>query len=147
MFDRSPPALSDYETIKSLRLGRHQRSPIHPMPTMLPTRVDINGDRRPEMIRAFVVVATLSTIAVIARLASRRLKQIPLGASDYTIICAFLLCWATNIAGFLQVHFGEGRHIEVVPSANVIKIIQVGKDPRLKAFKWTLKLFPDHVCL
>ncbi|KAK3176192.1 hypothetical protein OEA41_007515 [Lepraria neglecta] len=108
---------------------------------MLPTRVDVNGDRRPEMIRAIVAVATLSTIAVIARLASRRLKQIPLGASDYTIICAFLLCWATNIAGFLQVHLGEGRHIEIVPSANVIKIIQVGKDPRLKVFKWTLKLF------
>ena len=102
---------------------------------MLPTRVDVNGDRRPEMIRAIVAVATLSTIAVIARLASRRLKQIPLGASDYTIICAFLLCSATNIAGFLQVHFGEGRHIEVVPSANVIKIVQVGKDPRLKVFK------------
>ena len=71
------------------------------MATALPPGVNLEGNlednRGPEIIRAISVVAVLATLALVARLAARRLKKTSLGASDYAVVVGWLTAWSSNI--------------------------------------------------
>ena len=71
------------------------------MATALPTGVDLEDNRGPEIIRAVFVVAILAKLALVARLAARRLKKTRLGASDYTVVVGWLMAWSFNINMYL----------------------------------------------
>ena len=71
------------------------------MATALPPGVNLEDNRGPEIIRAVSVVAVLATLALVARLAARRLKKTRLGASDYAVILGWLMAWGFNIVMYI----------------------------------------------
>ena len=68
------------------------------MATALPPGVNFEDNRGPEIIRATSVVAVLATLALVARLAARRLKKTSLGASDYAVVVGWMTGWGLNIS-------------------------------------------------
>lgn len=71
------------------------------LPTALPPGVNLEDNRGPEIIRAVSVVAVLATLALVARLAARRLKKTSLGASDYAVVVGWLMAWGLNISIYI----------------------------------------------
>ena len=56
------------------------------MATALPSGVNLEDNRGPEINLVVSVFAVLATFALVARLAAKRLKKTSLGASDYAVV-------------------------------------------------------------
>ena len=114
--------------------------------------VNLSDDRGPGVNTSISIVSVLAGIALIGRLLSRRLKKIPLSASDHTLVLGWLMGCGVTICVYMcksslqqsnrgisvlplsfidrysptvGVHFGLGKHLEAVPFENIIKLLKV----------------------
>ena len=72
------------------------------MASTLPPGTDLKN-RGPEINRITATVAVLGTSAVVARLISRKLKKVSLGASDYAIILGLVIAWGPAALVFIGI--------------------------------------------
>lgn len=88
----------------------------------LPT--DLSAVRKPLASHVVIPIAILSTLSVVARLYSRKLKKLQLAAHDYLIIGGLVLAWGCAGTAIRMERYGMGRHIEVVPMATISKLFK-----------------------
>lgn len=69
-----------------------------------PPGVDLQADRGPDILRSTVAVAVSATMAVTARLISRRLVKANWNGSDYTVVLGLVGCWALNAVTILSMY-------------------------------------------
>ena len=72
-------------------------------------------DRSSQVISASVVLIVLPTLAVILRLLSRWISYAGLWWDDGVAVIAMILAWGPNISNLVAVHYGLGKHINVLP--------------------------------
>ena len=72
------------------------------MASTIPPGKDL-GNHGPEINRVAAVFGALGTLAVVARLISRKLQKSYLRASDYTIMLGMLFAWGPTITIFIGI--------------------------------------------
>ncbi|KAM3075712.1 hypothetical protein ACMFMG_007843 [Clarireedia jacksonii] len=101
------------------------------MPSVSPSTNTDGQDLIPSVIAASTASIVLSGLFFLGRVASRKIKHLSLGASDYVLLYGLLCCWAFGAIDIYLTKIGLGQHLEYVAK----------KDPSLSQVKLILKLF------
>ena len=78
------------------------------MSTPIPSGVDLDDDRGPQLIKSVVACCVLSGLAVAGRLASRKIKKSSFRASDYLVAAGLVGSWV--ISG-ITINDGEQSYV------------------------------------
>lgn len=92
-------------------------------PAQLPGDVSPAEDVRGRTIASVIVCMVLAIVALIMRLASRRIKNLSLMLSDYFAIAGTVFACVTSLLVVYEARNGLGLHNELVPSSNVTQIL------------------------
>lgn len=87
-------------------------SPLVPLPPS-----ELLQSRAGEVIGASVPLLILPTVAVTLRLLSRWMSRAGFWWDDLIIVLACFLCWGPSIVNLVSLHYGFGRHLEVLGEA------------------------------
>ncbi|KAL8955608.1 MAG: hypothetical protein Q9193_006603 [Seirophora villosa] len=74
---------------------------------------DLEANQQGRIIASGVAFIVLTTAFVSLRLLSRRLSRARLWWDDYLAVIALVFCIVTCSLGFIQIHYGFGRHIYI----------------------------------
>jgi len=87
------------------------------------SNINTNDDWRPHIVSSIVACMVFAGISVIGRVVSRRINKLELSASDFLSVGGLLGAWVISLIVIEEAKLGLGRHIEVVPLANVRMIL------------------------
>ncbi|MCJ1463353.1 hypothetical protein MMC07_001960 [Pseudocyphellaria aurata] len=71
----------------------------------------INETKAPSIIAAVAVLSVLATIAIMLRVLVRWYMKSGFQADDYTIFCAWILCWGSFVCVYYETRCGLGKHV------------------------------------
>ncbi|KAI1377812.1 hypothetical protein F4677DRAFT_413630 [Hypoxylon crocopeplum] len=93
---------------------------MEPQPSMAPlSEEELAKDQSPQLLVIFIVFTVLPLIAITLRIVARRVTHQKISYDDWLIIVAVALCVVQLALLIEAIHYGLGKHIQVVPSPSI----------------------------
>ncbi|KAJ6045779.1 uncharacterized protein N7446_012643 [Penicillium canescens] len=86
---------------------------------------NIYESRQGEYRAGTISMTVLGVVFVILRFLARWKKGLRIGADDYVILLSLYFLFATCGINLAMIHFGMGRHADVLPEGNIVIIAKV----------------------
>ncbi|MCJ1479222.1 hypothetical protein MMC13_007907 [Lambiella insularis] len=75
----------------------------------------------PEAIAIMIPFIVLASLAVVGRLASRKIKNLAWEVDDLVAVFALILTWGCFVCGIICIHYGVGKHVQAVPMVDLVQ--------------------------
>ncbi|OOQ81530.1 putative integral membrane protein [Penicillium brasilianum] len=86
---------------------------------------NIYESRQGEYRAGTISMTVLGVVFVVLRFLARWKKGLSVGADDYVILLSLLFLFATCALNLAMIHYGMGRHADVLPAENIVIIAKL----------------------